>query len=155
LFDLLSNYPAVELIIVLFLGALFGSFTTAIIYRTRHNQSWVWNKLHEHEARSFCPSCQHVLGVKDLVPVLSWLLQKGCCRYCKEPIAKSYIYTEVTLIIVALFIYGLLGLSLHSLAVMILSPFIVSQTILMIQYKMISKLLLSIMILGGMLILFL
>jgi len=155
LFDLISDYPAFEFTIVLFLGALLGSFTTAVIYRTRHNQSWVWNKSHEHEARSFCPSCQHVLSVKDLVPVLSWLLQRGRCRYCKTPIAKSYLYTEIALIVVVLFIYAFLGLSLHSLSIVMLSPFVVSQVILMIQYKTISKLLLSIIAVGALLILFL
>ena len=155
MFELISDYPAVEFGVSLFLGALLGSFTTAVIYRTRHNQSWIWNESHEHEARSFCPSCQHVLSVKDLVPVLSWLLQRGRCRYCKEPVAKSYIYTEITTIVVVLLVYALLGVSLYSLAVMVLIPFVVSQVILMLQCKTISKLLLSIITLGSMLILFL
>ncbi len=52
--------------------------------------------------RSMCPNCKHQLSTKDLVPVLSWLWLKGCCRYCRQPI--SWQYPLVELMTAALFV---------------------------------------------------
>lgn len=45
--------------------------------------------------RSMCPQCHHVLAAKDLVPVLSWLLLRGKCRYCHTPISWQYPLVEL------------------------------------------------------------
>lgn len=45
--------------------------------------------------RSMCPDCHHVLAAKDLVPVLSWLLLRGKCRYCHTPISWQYPLVEL------------------------------------------------------------
>lgn len=42
-----------------------------------------------------CPSCEHTLAAKDLLPVLSWLNLKGRCRYCKKPIHWQYPLVEL------------------------------------------------------------
>ncbi len=47
--------------------------------------------------RSQCPSCQHQLASKDLIPVLSWLFLRGRCRYCKMPISVQYPLVELSL----------------------------------------------------------
>lgn len=44
-----------------------------------------------------CPSCQHQLSAKDLVPVLSWLSLGGKCRYCRAPISWQYPAVELAL----------------------------------------------------------
>jgi len=38
--------------------------------------------------RSRCLSCGHQLGLRDLIPLVSWLSTKGNCRYCKKPIGR-------------------------------------------------------------------
>ncbi|PSO43558.1 hypothetical protein BRC20_01210 [Candidatus Saccharibacteria bacterium QS_8_54_8] len=45
--------------------------------------------------RSACPDCGHTLGIKDLVPVLSWLWLHGRCRYCHNPISVQYPVVEI------------------------------------------------------------
>lgn len=45
--------------------------------------------------RSMCPHCHHTLAAKDLVPVLSWLLLRGKCRYCHTPISWQYPLVEL------------------------------------------------------------
>ena len=42
-----------------------------------------------------CPECHHTLQPLDLVPVLSWVLLKGKCRYCKKPIPIQYPAVEL------------------------------------------------------------
>ncbi|PID30727.1 prepilin peptidase [Candidatus Saccharibacteria bacterium] len=47
------------------------------------------------KGRSVCPSCEHQLAAKDLVPVLSWLLLRGKCQYCRKPISAQYPLVEL------------------------------------------------------------
>lgn len=51
--------------------------------------------------RSACPCCGHVLGAAELVPVLSWLVQRGRCRHCGGAIASFYPVMEVLAVLVA------------------------------------------------------
>lgn len=56
------------------------------------------------KGRSMCPHCKHVLTVRDLIPVLSWLSTAGKCRHCQKPI--SWQYPLVELATVALFVFS-------------------------------------------------
>mgnify|MGYP000604457450 CR=1 FL=1 len=69
-------------------GAAIGSFLNVLIYRLPRNLSIVFPPSH-------CPACQHRLGLRDLIPLLSYLLQRGCCRYCRAPIALRYWLVEL------------------------------------------------------------
>jgi leader peptidase (prepilin peptidase)/N-methyltransferase len=66
-------------IIFLLLGLVIGSFLNVCIDRLPAKQSIV-------SPPSHCPECGKKLAVKDLVPVFSYLLLKGRCRYCKSAI---------------------------------------------------------------------
>lgn len=69
-------------------GAVLGSFLNCAAWRIAHGESFV-------KGRSHCTSCGHVLGFPDLVPVFSWLLLGGKCRYCKTKISPRYMLTEL------------------------------------------------------------
>lgn len=69
-------------------GAVFGSFLNCAAWRIAHRESFL-------KGRSHCPSCGHVLGAPDLVPVLSWVFLKGKCRYCGEKVSPRYPATEL------------------------------------------------------------
>lgn len=83
------------------LGLQFGSFINAFNYRLKTGES-VWR------GRSHCPHCQHVLNWRDLIPVLGFLLLKGRCRYCDQPISKRYPLIEITagLLLVIIWIFS-------------------------------------------------
>lgn len=70
------------------LGLCFGSFVNAFVWRIHARKDWV-------KDRSICPQCKHVLSALDLVPVFSWLVLGGKCRYCKKPISKQYPLVEL------------------------------------------------------------
>lgn len=69
-------------------GLIIASFLNSVIYRLSINQSFLIGK-------SYCPNCKHDLSWPDLVPVLSFLVLKGKCRYCKKPISIQYILVEL------------------------------------------------------------
>jgi hypothetical protein len=85
--ELLARYAEaspLETGLMLFpIGLIVGSFSTVVFHRLAMGQSIVW-------PRSHCPSCHHPLSSGDLVPVLSFLWRRGCCRYCAVRIPWRY-----------------------------------------------------------------
>lgn len=81
-----------------FLGLCLGSFINALVYRLRWQETnlKISKKYSILRGRSICPHCKHALKAKDLIPVLSWVLLKGKCRYCGKPISSQYPLIEVT-----------------------------------------------------------
>jgi prepilin signal peptidase PulO-like enzyme (type II secretory pathway) len=72
-------------IILTFLGAIglaFGSFVGAFTWRLHEHKDFVSD-------RSECEHCHHKLGVLDLMPLFSWIVLRGKCRYCHAPIGRS------------------------------------------------------------------
>ena len=69
-------------------GLIFGSFLNCVIYRLHSGESFL-------KGRSFCPNCQHILSWPDLIPVFSFLILKGKCRYCHKPISLQYPLVEL------------------------------------------------------------
>src|SRR5680860_231459 len=65
------------------LGLLIGSFLNVVIWRVPRGDSVV-------RPPSACPGCGTPIRPRDNVPVLSWLLLKGRCRDCGEPISALY-----------------------------------------------------------------
>ena len=70
------------------LGAVFGSFLNCAAWRIAHGESFL-------RGRSHCPACNHELGARDLVPVFSWLFQRGRCKDCGQRISVRYPLTEL------------------------------------------------------------
>lgn len=72
---------------VALLGLLVGSFLNVVIWRVPRGESVV-------RPPSACPGCGHAISARDNIPVLSWLLLRGRCRGCKEPISVRYPLVE-------------------------------------------------------------
>ncbi|RDI96758.1 prepilin peptidase [Meiothermus sp. QL-1] len=84
-------------------GSLIGSFLNVVIYRLPKGLSVV-------RPRSSCPHCGHTLTPVELLPLLSWLLQRGRCRRCRGPISPRYPLVEaLTAFLFALSAYLLGG----------------------------------------------
>lgn len=78
--------PAVTaylLFVCALLGLILGSFCNAWAWRLCHGESIA-------KGRSHCAVCGHTLAAFDLIPLLSYLLLKGRCRYCGAPISRRY-----------------------------------------------------------------
>ncbi|MDO4714562.1 MAG: prepilin peptidase [bacterium] len=73
---------------------MFGSFGSVIL--SRWGESTTLQQASSIlRGRSACPHCKHRLSAWDLVPLLSFLLQGGKCRYCHKPIARLYPILEL------------------------------------------------------------
>lgn len=78
------------------LGLALGSFVNALVWRVHEQSKKRRTKgLSVLNGRSMCPHCKHVLAAKDLVPVFSWLVLGGKCRYCHKPISVQYPLVEL------------------------------------------------------------
>ena len=71
------------------LGAVLGSFLDCAASR------WAAGDPHPFRGRSRCGSCGHTLGARDLVPVFSFLLRRGRCRWCEEAIPARCLVSEL------------------------------------------------------------
>lgn len=69
-------------------GLLIGSFLNVVVYRVPNGMSIV-------SPPSACPDCGTEIRAGDNVPVLSWLLLRGKCRACREPISARYPLVEL------------------------------------------------------------
>lgn len=80
-------------VVLLFLfGLCVGSFLNVLIERLPRAKSRGESVL---GGRSHCPDCGHVLAWHDLVPLLSFALLKGRCRYCGKKISWQYPLVEL------------------------------------------------------------
>ena len=70
------------------LGLVVGSFLNVVIHRLPRGESIVYPPSH-------CPSCGTRLGPRELVPVLSYLAQRGRCRHCGARISPRYPLVEL------------------------------------------------------------
>ena len=92
-------------------GAVAGSFLNCAAWRIVHGEPFV-------RGRSRCPRCGHALGPLELVPVFSWLAQKGRCRHCGGKISARYPLTELIfslITVLCLLRFGLTVLCLRNL----------------------------------------
>ncbi len=96
--------------VVFILGTMVFSFLNVVIYRLPERKSVL-------KGSSICQKCGHDLSVKDMIPVLSWLLLKGKCRYCGGKISVRYALVELLGGVTAVFVSLYYGLNMQALTV--------------------------------------
>jgi leader peptidase (prepilin peptidase)/N-methyltransferase len=70
------------------LGSLIGSFLNVVADRIPAGESFLWG-------HSQCDKCKKNLAGKDLIPVLSYILLGGRCRYCRHRLSVYYPISEI------------------------------------------------------------
>lgn len=105
------------LIIILFaiLGLIIGSFLNVVVIRMHTGRGI--------GGRSHCMSCGKTLAWYEMIPVISYLVQRGKCRHCHSSISVQYPLVEsATAILFA--IVG--GAYVHLLWVGLVVPFVIT-----------------------------
>lgn len=86
--NFLKANSTIILVFAFLFGISVGSFLNVLALRSLKEESLLW-------PASYCPNCKHSLSILDNIPVLSWVLLGGKCRYCKEPISWQYPLVEI------------------------------------------------------------
>jgi len=110
-FDTFARYY-IYFVTMLF-GLCMGSFLNCCAYRMCHGLSIV-------KGRSECDRCKHQLGVLDLIPVFSYLLSGGKCRYCGNKLDPRYLFSEIVSGVVYVLIVVKFGLTIETIEYLIL-----------------------------------
>ncbi len=104
-FESLTGAPEIfAYIFVFILGAVVGSFLNVVIHRVPNEQSIVF-------PNSACPSCGTAIKSYDNIPILSWLILRGKCRACSQPISARYPAVELLNALLWVLVYWHAGLS--------------------------------------------
>ncbi|WP_040306737.1 prepilin peptidase [Caloramator australicus] len=93
-------------ILIFIIGLIIGSFLNVCIYRIPREESIVFPPSH-------CPNCKLNLKLKDLIPLISYAVLRGRCRYCKARISPVYPFIEFLNAILYFLIYIKYGLNLE------------------------------------------
>jgi len=100
----MDDHRLIEIAIIVFiLGVMVGSFLNVVIYRIPKDESIVF-------PASKCQSCQNALLWWHNIPLLSWLVLKGKCYFCKAKISAQYPIVEFLTGIIFVSLYFKLGM---------------------------------------------
>ena len=96
--------PVIMALFVFVFGAVVGSFLNVCIYRMPLDQSVV-------SPGSRCVGCGTAIRWYDNIPVISWLLLRGRCRFCQAPFSFRYPLVELITAVLSLLLFMKYGLS--------------------------------------------
>lgn len=74
--------------LIFYIGAIFGSYINLVKVRTIRQESTIF-------PRSHCDYCGKQLKAIELLPIFSYLIQKGRCRSCGSKIGRNSLITEI------------------------------------------------------------
>lgn len=103
---------SIPIIFTLIYGLTAGSFINAWVYRLCVGKSIA-------RGRSLCPHCKKTLAPWDLIPLVSFALLRGRCRYCKQSISWQYPSVEVFTAVLFLVAYFRFGFHMESVVAMV------------------------------------
>jgi leader peptidase (prepilin peptidase)/N-methyltransferase len=115
-----------RLIVGFIIGLIIGSFITMLSYRLPRHMSII-------KPDSFCPTCKTALTPRDLIPIISWVMAHGTCRYCNVKISARYPLIETVSGIATMLAILVTGWSFWFLAAVLLIVFCLSLAIIQIE----------------------
>ncbi|QUH26668.1 prepilin peptidase [Serpentinicella alkaliphila] len=118
------------IVFIVLVGLLIGSFLNVCIYRIPREESIAYPSSH-------CTTCNTYLKPLDLVPVLSYIVYGGKCKYCKDNISIRYPFIELFNCFVFVLLYLRFGLSIKFIAYAILSSTLLAMSVIDFDYQII------------------
>ncbi|MBE8190471.1 MAG: prepilin peptidase [Candidatus Thioglobus sp.] len=120
------------LFLALIFGLIIGSFLNVIIYRLPLNLQGK-NYSIISPSRSICPNCQVPLGFWQLLPLLSFIIQKGKCKSCKAKISWQYPIIELISAVISVLIIARFGIGFEAFFYLLFGY--ISITLFIIDFK--------------------
>lgn len=146
--------PATFLITCTLLGLIVGSFLNVVIFRLPKMLEQEWRsecrefladeldlaKVKQNQAKesvitlskpaSTCPKCGHKIKVWENIPVISWLMLKGKCSACANPISARYPIIETATGLLSLAIAMHYGVTWQTLFMLMLTWCLIALTMI-------------------------
>ena len=137
--------PTALYIAVGLLSLCIGSFLNVVIYRTPKMMEQEWRQdchmfLHPEQAiideskltlskpASTCPKCSTEIRWYQNIPVISWLILRGKCGSCQNPISIRYPLIELLTALASLVIVSVFGPTLQMLFGLLLTWILIALT---------------------------
>ena len=117
-----------RLLVGFIIGSTLGSFITMLSYRLPQHLSIVMPPSH-------CPSCQKDLKSLDLIPIFSWLIARGKCRYCGVSFGVRYFLIEVATAVITALAFGAVGFRLSLIPLLLLIILGMTSLIIFLERK--------------------
>lgn len=126
-------------------GLIIGSFLNVVIYRIPRKLSLV-------RPGSHCPECKEKIKFYDNIPLLSYLVLKGRCRYCSARIPIKYPLIEIATAVFFIANYVFFGLTFMTLLGTIFCCILIIVTMIDIEFRIIPNVLILPALVIGLLI---
>jgi len=117
-------------LIIFIFGLVIGSFLNVCIYRMPKGESII-------RPRSYCPCCKRAIFWYDNIPLLSYVILKGRCRFCKEKISFRYFIVELLTAGLLLFLFKHYGLGFNFIFYSLFCCGLIIATFVDIQHRII------------------
>lgn len=105
-------------IFIFLIGVILGSFLNVCIYRIPKKESISYPS-------SYCTSCSSPLKWFHLIPILSYMIQRGKCGYCRESISLQYPIIELLNGLIAMIIYIRFGWGMDFVFYLLISSILI------------------------------
>ena len=155
--ELLASSPAVFVGTCLVLGLAVGSFLNVVIYRLPVMLDRAWREqckeLSDDAAsatvpaaapdrfnlavpRSACPACQAPISALQNIPLISWLVLRGRCAHCGQPISVRYPLVEALSGVLCAAVAWKFGFGWPALAALVLTWFLIALTFIDVDHQL-------------------
>jgi leader peptidase (prepilin peptidase) / N-methyltransferase len=146
IFNLMAESSAFFLSFIFIVSLMMGSFLNVVIYRLPIMMERSWKEEYltyfqpelaqENSSAPFnlikpdssCPHCQHKIRAWENIPLLSWLMLKGRCSQCKNPISIRYPLVELATGLLSLIVAWHFGFGSQAFAAVFLTWVLVALT---------------------------
>lgn len=95
--DITTGIKMLDMSILILFGACLGSFYNVVGLRLLKGEA--------PSGRSRCPECNTLLNMLDMIPIFSYLILKGKCKYCQQQISTIYFAGEITMSVTLPLVY--------------------------------------------------
>jgi leader peptidase (prepilin peptidase) / N-methyltransferase len=122
----------VEIAMMIF-GVIVGRFLNASIYRLPRHKTFVFLQ--------FCPACEKTLGLVGNIPIITYMILKGKCRYCGARTPIRYPIVEFLTAVLFLLLYKKYSLSFELLVNILFVSLLITISFIDIDFKVIPDIL--------------
>lgn len=151
--EFIARYPAVSYVCLGVYALLVGSFLNVVIYRLPRMLEQAWKnecralldpkfsippstpKFNLCFPRSACPSCKQIIPAWHNIPILSFIILRGRCCFCKKTISWHYPLVELISLVLSIFATYHFGFSWFLLAALLFIWILICMTMIDLKHQ--------------------